>query len=114
MAGSDAKPIKRRPSARCGLVKRPRATRWPSPPENSSARSPRASPILSAALSHATRSQADKEENKLLWDAAEDPGLSEHTLKALIKDRYTAAAVEGNELRLWGMYTFAGDVVAVA
>ena len=47
----------------------------------------------------------------LLWDAAEDPGLSEKTLTELVSARYTAAAQPTSDLKLWGMYTYAGDVI---
>ena len=49
--------------------------------------------------------------DELLWDAAEDPGLSEASLTELIKARFVGGGVKESSLRLWGMYTFAGDVV---
>jgi myosin heavy subunit len=54
----------------------------------------------------------DDKEDALPWDAAEDTALSEGSLMKLIAGRYTAGAptIESADT-LWGMYTYAGDVV---
>ena len=57
---------------------------------------------------------ASGDDVSLLWDASEDPTLSEQTLTNLVRARYEAAGKPTSDLALWGMYTFAGGVCAHA
>ena len=57
---------------------------------------------------------ASGDDVSLLWDASEDPTLSEQTLTNLVRARYEAAGKPTSDLALWGMYTFAGGACAHA